>query len=126
MAEPTVITLVTAPGIPGSERIALEAHVREAILDPDYTLVLNYEAVLEEVVIPEGSKVLVAAPGIPVSEVQVLRGMFDKARTATEPQDRLVVLNYEVRVEVSSPTEREFFGTAEPFYNIDMDRPPEL
>ncbi len=48
------VTLVTAPGIPTSERIALEQHVKEAVLDPDYAVILNYEATMEEFIVPDG------------------------------------------------------------------------
>lgn len=37
-------TLVVAPDIPPSEVMALRAHIDEAMADPDYAVVLNYEA----------------------------------------------------------------------------------
>jgi hypothetical protein len=42
-------TLVIAPGIPTSEVMALRAHIDEAKADPDYSIVLNYEARWEEI-----------------------------------------------------------------------------
>ena len=112
------VTLVIAPGIPTSERLALEKHVKEAVLDPDYTVILNYEATMEEFVIPEGSKVLIQAPGVPVAEIQDLRERFDKVREAANPEDRVLVVNYEVRVDVISPEEVERHGDVFP---TDMD-----
>jgi hypothetical protein len=112
------VTLVIAPSIPTSERIALEAHVKEAILDPDYAVILNYEATMEEFVIPEGSKVLIQAPGIPVAEIHELRARFDKVRAAENPEDRVLVVNYEVRIDVISPEEIESHGDVFP---TDMD-----
>ena len=112
------VTLVIAPHIPTSERFALEAHVKEAVLDPDYAVILNYEATMEEFVIPEGSKVLIQAPGIPVAEIHELRARFDKVRAAEKPEDRVLVVNYEVRIDVISPEEIESHGDVFP---TDMD-----
>src|SRR5271166_5909033 len=42
-------TMVIAPGIPTSEVMALRAHIDEAKADPDYSVVLNYEARWEEI-----------------------------------------------------------------------------
>ena len=42
-------TMVIAPGIPTSEVMALRAHVDEAKADPDYSVVLNYEARWDEI-----------------------------------------------------------------------------
>jgi hypothetical protein len=42
-------SLVIAPDIPASEVMALRAHVDEAKSDPDYTIVLNYEARWDEI-----------------------------------------------------------------------------
>ena len=112
------VTLVIAPSIPTSERFALEKHVKEAILDPDYAVILNYEATMEEFVIPEGSKVLIQAPGVPASEIHDLRERFDKVRAAEKPEDRVLVVNYEVRVDVISPDEVARHGDVFP---TDMD-----
>jgi hypothetical protein len=112
------VTLVIAPSIPTSERIALEAHVKEAVLDPDYAVILNYEATMEEFVIPEGHKVLIQAPGVPVSEIQDLRKRFDVVRAAEKPEDRVLVVNYEIRVDVISPEEITRHGDVFP---TDMD-----
>ena len=42
-------TLVIAPDIPPSEVMALRAHIDEAKADPDYSVVLNYEARWDEI-----------------------------------------------------------------------------
>lgn len=42
-------TMVIAPGIPTSEVMALRAHIDEAKSDPDYSVVLNYEARWDEI-----------------------------------------------------------------------------
>lgn len=42
-------SLVIAPGIPATEVIALRAHIDEAKSDPDYSVVLNYEARWDEI-----------------------------------------------------------------------------
>lgn len=42
-------TMVIAPGIPTAEVMALRAHIDEAKADPDYSVVLNYEARWEEI-----------------------------------------------------------------------------
>ena len=42
-------TLVTAPGVPASELMALRAHIDEAKADPDYSIVVNYEARWDEI-----------------------------------------------------------------------------
>jgi hypothetical protein len=42
-------TLVIAPDIPPSEVMALRAHIDEAKSDPDYSVVLNYEARWDEI-----------------------------------------------------------------------------
>jgi hypothetical protein len=120
MSEQLPITLVIAPGIPTSERQALEAHVREAVLDPEYTLILNYDAKIEEFVIPEGNKVLIVAPGIPASEVHDLRERFDKVRAGVKPEDRVLAVNYEVRVDVISLDEDDKASYGDVF-PIDID-----
>ena len=99
------VTLVIAPSIPTTERLALEKHVKEAILDPDYSVIVNYDMQMEEFVIPDGSKVVIVAPDVPVAEIHRLREEFDKVRAAEKPEDRVLVVNYEVRIDVISPEE---------------------
>jgi len=93
------ITLIQAPGIPTSEVQPLKEHYREAIQDSAYTVVLNYEARVDLVETPKGSKLFVVAPGLPSSEVKKLAKEINKARRASKPQDRLVVVNYECRID---------------------------
>jgi len=93
------LTLVQAPDIPESERKALEQHWREAILDPAYTVVLNYDCRVDVIDVRSDYKMLVIAPGIPASEVRKLRRKVDKALAAKKEVDRLVVVNYECRID---------------------------
>lgn len=98
------ITLVIAPGIPESERKALEKHYKEAERDPAYTVVLNYEARVDLIEIPAKAKVFVVAPGIPASELMALSKKITKATKAKKQEDRLVVVNYECRIDTIAPT----------------------
>jgi len=41
--------LIVAPDIPASEVMALRAHIDEAVADPDYTVVVNYECQWNEI-----------------------------------------------------------------------------
>jgi hypothetical protein len=41
--------LIIAPGIPASEVLTLRAHIDEAVADPDYTVVVNYECTWNEI-----------------------------------------------------------------------------
>jgi hypothetical protein len=93
------ITLVQAPGIPASERTALEAHWREAELDSSYTVVTNYDVRADQITVTPGCKLLVQAPLIPTSEVRRLRKKVDKARNAKKQVDRLIVVNYHCRID---------------------------
>jgi hypothetical protein len=92
------IFLVEAPQIPTSELKALEKHCREAILDPDYTLVTNYEVRITVIERQPYAMLVVTANGIPTSEVLELRKRIDTALDAEKPEDRLVVLNYECQI----------------------------
>lgn len=93
------ITLVQAPGIPASERTALEAHWREAILDSEHTVVTNYVCRIDQIALYPGTKLLVQAPDVPTSEVKRLRNRIDKARKAKKQVDRVVVINYNCRID---------------------------
>lgn len=117
------ITLVVAPGIPATERLALETHVRETVSDPNYTIVLNYEAMFFEVVIPEDSRVMLIAPGIPLAEIQALRSRFDAVREGKTPRDRVLVVNYDMRIDVLTPGERNKTSYGE-VYPIDIEGDP--
>ena len=115
------VTLVIAPNIPLAERFELEKHVKESVLDPDYAVILNYEALMQEFVIPENAKVLIQAPGIPVSEITALRERFDKVRAMEKPEDRVLVVNYEVRIDVIAPDKNASYGEV---YPIDIEGDP--
>ena len=93
------ITLVMAPGIPESERKALEKHYKEAERDSEYIVVINYEARVDLVETPDYGKIFVTAPGIPADELISLTKRVHKARHAKKQEDRLVVCNYEVRID---------------------------
>lgn len=96
------ITVLIAPEIPTSECKHLKAHWQEAVLDPDYSVVLNYECRVNLVPTPRNAQYLVIAPGIPVSEIEALRKQIDKARKAKKLEDRIVVCNYEMRLDIVS------------------------
>jgi hypothetical protein len=89
------IFLVEAPQIPTSERAELEKHCREALLDPDYTLVTNYEIRITVLERHPNEMLIVTADGLPVSEVLELRKRVDAALDAEKPEDKLIVVNYE-------------------------------
>jgi hypothetical protein len=93
------ITLVTAPGIPASERTFLEKHWREAELDPNHVVALNYECRVDLIYTPADCKLLVQAPEIAASEVIRLKSRVVKARKAKRQEDRLIVVNYECRID---------------------------
>jgi hypothetical protein len=96
------ITLIQAPSIPTSEVKHLKAHWQEAERDPKYTVVLNYECRIDLVETPADAKVLVTAPGIPTDEVTLLKKQVANAKKATKQEDRLVVVNYECRIDTIS------------------------
>ena len=100
---PTTITLVQAPGIPESERKALEQHWKDAVLDPNYNVVLNYECRVALIDVRPGYNVLVQAPGLPTLEIRKLAKTVNKARKAKKLVDRVIVTNYECRIDVVSP-----------------------
>ena len=99
------ITLIIAPDIPESERLALQDHWVEAVHDPDYTLVVNYECYMAQVEIPEDCKVLIVAPGIPLADLDLLRERVAAARAAEDEEERVVVCNYECRIDVLEDVE---------------------
>jgi hypothetical protein len=94
------ITIVTAPEITETERQALEKHWREAVLDPSYIMVLNYEVSVYNVEVDEGMKMVVTAPGLPLGELAKLRERVNEAIAAEKQEDRMVVCNYDCYVSV--------------------------
>jgi hypothetical protein len=93
------ITLICAPGIPTSELKALKAHWQEAERDPNYSVVVNYECVVSLIETPKDTKFVIVAPGVPTSEVTALKKQFRQAKRAKKQEDRIVVVNYEVRID---------------------------
>jgi hypothetical protein len=94
------ITLIVAPEIPTSECDPLKKHWQEAEEDPDYAVVVNYECRVDQVEVPDGHKILVVAPGIPLEDLKKLREQLNTALDADEQSDRVVVCNYECRIDV--------------------------
>lgn len=115
--ETPFITLITAPVIPTSEKDALKRHWQESMRDSDYAVVLNYEARIDFVELPDNSQVLIMAPGIPVDEIRKLKEDFDAARNAYDPLERVLICNYEVRIDVFEPSEIKSYGS----YGEDVD-----
>jgi hypothetical protein len=87
------ITFLIAPDVPQTELAALEAHWDEAVADPTYVVVVNYDIRIDQVVIPEGSIVLIVAPGAPVGEIPELRNKI------MNPETTRIAVNYELFVE---------------------------
>lgn len=97
---PPYITLLIAPGIPESERKALELLWKEVVLDPEYILVVNYELYAAQIELPKNSRMLIVAPDIPLKELDLLRKRVDVARSAVNEEDRVVVCNYDCTINV--------------------------
>ena len=77
-----------------------EKHWREAVLDPSYIMVLNYEVSVYNVEVDEGMKMVVTAPGLPLGELAKLRERVNEAIAAEKQEDRMVVCNYDCYVSV--------------------------
>ncbi len=85
------VLLVCAPDVPSSETKALEAHILEALADPEYKVIVNYNISVQELLV--GDKTLfISAPDIPPSECMVLRKKFN------DPKVKVIVVNYNVSV----------------------------
>jgi hypothetical protein len=88
------LQLVMAPDIPTSEVEALENHWREAIADPSYTVVTNYELRVDEFCWDAKKEFLsVVAPDIPTS---ALRALKKRIKAAIRSKNGIVVVNYDV------------------------------
>jgi len=94
------ITLLVAPGIPFPEIKALKKHWQEAEDGTNYAVVLNYECGVWLINTPRNAKYLVQAPGMPTGEISALRKRIDDAISAKKQKDRIVVCNYECRIDV--------------------------
>lgn len=95
------ITFVVAPGIPLTERMALQRHVQEAWKDDGYTVVTNY--LVETVKLEPDEFLLLTAVGVPDIEVAALRSQIDKVHAREIPP--ILVVNYEVDLNVVSKSE---------------------
>ncbi len=96
------LIFVVAPDIPHSEVTALETHYAEALNDPAYTVVTNYKIGTINLCYDRKSEfLLVNAPGVPASEVKLLKKKVMRAISASRKTKRptYVVTNYEVSVE---------------------------
>jgi len=88
------LQIVMAPDIPTSEVTALEEHWREAIADPRYTVITNYNLSVNEFEWDAKKEFIsVIAPDIPVSEVKLLKKKINKA---IRSKDGIVIVNYDV------------------------------
>ncbi len=99
------IGLVIAPSLPCSELKVLERHFQEAMLDPQYTLVTNYEVRTDLFsFIPERDAANVIAPDIPPDEVTALHKKFDRAvkKSLRTKKPSYIFVNYEMRVDIGS------------------------
>ena len=97
------IGLVIAPSVPNSVLKDLEAHYGEAMLDPKYTLVTNYEVRTDLFnFAPERENATIIAPDIPLEETRVLRKKFDRAvkRSLRTKKPSYIFVNYEMRVDL--------------------------
>jgi len=90
------LTFVIAPSIPFSELKALRKHWKEAVKDPRYLLVTNYEMRVDVVKYdPADEQLTVLAPDIPSDEVTALRKRVTKAM---KKKEAVVFVNHEVCV----------------------------
>lgn len=90
-----LITFVSAPDIPESDRKALERHWREAMRDPFYSVVTNYDVSVHSVIVGQDQAIVVNAPDIPPSTLKELRKMVDR-----KLKNNLIVTNYHVSAQV--------------------------
>jgi hypothetical protein len=85
------IHLIVAPDIPACECIALEKHVKEALVDPDYTVVVNYEVRWDILTIEDGDRLIVTVTDEVTSDnVEALREKLN------DPNTYVAAVNYEV------------------------------
>jgi hypothetical protein len=74
------LVFVIAPDIPTSEVVALECHYAEALNDPRYTVVTNYDVATTKLCWDRKHEFLsINAPGIPVKEVRLLKKKVKRA-----------------------------------------------
>jgi hypothetical protein len=94
------LTLVIAPEIPNKETKILKKHYQEALRDPAYTVITNYEVHVATVEYNRDSILVVTAPDLPVPDVTRLQKRIVKAR---RKKHGLLVVNFELNVQVVSP-----------------------
>jgi hypothetical protein len=98
----TNIIFVLAPDTPYTEVKALENHWKEAIGDPSYVVVTNYNVYTKQYCFNGASEFLaVTAPDVPISEVLKLRKKVDRAIAKSTKQQKpaFVFANYDVYAE---------------------------
>jgi len=96
------VTLVLAPEIPCSEVSALEKHYQEAIDDPNYSVIVNYDLYTKDAFFNVDEEfVVLTAPGLPLEELRKFRKKFDRAvRLSKKTKGRVYIFaNYDVTVE---------------------------
>jgi len=91
------LTFVIAPGLPLPELRALKRHWREAKKDPSYTLVTNYDMMVDSITYTDKDFLRVTAPDIPTDEVTALQVRVDKARTK---RDAIIFVNYDLQFQL--------------------------
>jgi hypothetical protein len=74
------IYFVSAPGIPQSEREALEGHVRESILDPQYNIVTNYKFTVKSIPRPDLDKYNFSLAGVGEAFLREFLGLLEEVR----------------------------------------------
>jgi hypothetical protein len=96
------LIFVIAPDIPTSEVTALECHYAEALNDSRYTVVTNYDVATVNMCWDRKIEFLsINAPGIPTSEVKMLKKKVKRAIALAHKTKRpaFVVTNYNLALE---------------------------
>jgi hypothetical protein len=91
------LTFVIAPGLPVPGLKALKRHWHEAKKDPSYTLITNYDMMVDSIMYTDTDFLRVTAPDIPTDEVTALQVRVDKARTK---KDAIIFVNYDLQFEL--------------------------
>ncbi len=98
----TDIIFVLAPDIPYTEVKALEKHWKEAIGDPSYVVITNYNVYTKQCCFNGATEFLaVTAPNVPFSEVLKLRKRVDRAiaKSTRQQKPAFIFANYDVYAE---------------------------
>lgn len=91
---PTTLTFIVAPDLPPSELSNLESHWAEALRDPSYTIVTNYELRVDEISISPNDRLFVLAPDIPPKDLAKLNKTIADMRRGKKPPYK--ALNYNI------------------------------